>query len=248
MNLEQPFFTGKLFFGVQPDKFNDALAALLSSMTGNRGVFHSDNLITWSKSLGWLSDAEFVAAMNRHALTSIERGVVWRTVTLAWAARQALRVPGDFVECGCYKGTTARIICDIVDLSSRKFYLYDLFEGAEGISQHAMPEHGPKLFEQVTSRFSEMPNVIVTQGRVPESFSQVVPDQISLLHIDMNNVAAEIGALEALFDKVSPGGLIVLDDYGWIAYRAQQVAERAWFAERGYAILELPTGQGLVIK
>ena len=122
------------------------------------------------------------------------------------------------------------------------------FEGAEGISQHAMPEHGPKLFEQVTARFSEIPNVIVTQGRVPESFSQVVPEQISLLHIDMNNVAAEIGALEALCDKVSPGGLIVLDDYGWIAYRAQQVAERAWFAERGYAILEMPTGQGLVIK
>ena len=64
----------------------------------------------------------------------------------------------------------------------------------------------------------------------------------------MNNVTAEIAALEALFDKVSPGGIIILDDYGWIGYVDQQRAERAWFAERGYAVLEMPTGQGLVIK
>lgn len=248
MQLERPYFTGRLFFGVQPEKFDAALMALLSSFKKNRGVFYSDNLITWSKSLGWVNDDEFVTAMNRHAQTTVEKGIVWRTATLAWAARQALRVPGDFVECGCYKGTTARILCDIVDLSPRKFYLYDLFEGAEGISNHAMPEHGPELFEWVTARFSEMPNVIVTKGRVPESFSQAAPEQISFLHIDMNNVTAEIAALEALFDKVSPGGIIILDDYGWIGYVDQQLAERAWFAERGYAVLEMPTGQGLVIK
>ena len=44
------------------------------------------------------------------------------------------------------------------------------------------------------------------------------------------------------------GGVLILDDFGWIAYRAQQVAEVAWMAERGYHILELPTGQGMVIK
>ena len=248
MKFERPYFTGNLFFGVQAEKFGAALMALVSTIKSNRGVFYSDNLITWSKSLGWIDDVEFVTAMNRHAKTTVEKGIVWRTATLAWAARQALRVPGDFVECGCYKGTTARILCDVVDLSSRKFYLYDLFEGAEGISNHAMPEHGPELFEGVTARFAEMPNVIVTKGRVPESFSQAAPQSISLLHIDMNNVTAEIAALEALFDKVSPGGIIILDDYGWIGYVDQQRAERAWFAERGYAVLERPTGQGLVIK
>jgi hypothetical protein len=64
----------------------------------------------------------------------------------------------------------------------------------------------------------------------------------------MNNAAAEIGALEALFERVSPGGMIVLDDYGYQGYRAQRDAERAWFAARGYDVLELPTSQGVVIR
>ena len=42
--------------------------------------------------------------------------------------------------------------------------------------------------------------------------------------------------------------MIVLDDYGWSLYRAQKQAEDAFFAERGYLVLELPTGQGLVVK
>ena len=79
-----------------------------------------------------------------------------------------------------------------------------------------MPEHGLELFERITARFAEIPNVIVTKGRVAESFSQAAPQSMSLLHIDMNNITGEIAALEALFDKTSPGGLIILDDYGWL--------------------------------
>ena len=41
---------------------------------------------------------------------------------------------------------------------------------------------------------------------------------------------------------------MVFDDYGWHLFRKQKDAEDAFMAERGYAILELPTGQGLVVK
>jgi len=51
-----------------------------------------------------------------------------------------------------------------------------------------------------------------------------------------------------LFDRVSPGGLVVFDDYGWSGYAAQKVAEDAFMRQRGHSILELPTGQGLLIK
>lgn len=40
---------------------------------------------------------------------------------------------------------------------------------------------------------------------------------------------------------------MLLDDCGGYAYRAQQRAEDAFFAAQGYKVLELPTGQGLVI-
>jgi O-methyltransferase len=64
----------------------------------------------------------------------------------------------------------------------------------------------------------------------------------------MNSVASELAALEALFDRVVPGGLIVFDDYGWTGYIAQKKAEDAFMAARGHTILELPTGQGMVLK
>jgi hypothetical protein len=83
---------------------------------------------------------------------------------------------------------------------------------------------------------------------VPDSFSEALPERIAFLHLDMNSSNSEIAALDILFDRVSPGGAIVFDDYGWLSYQAQQHAEDAFMAERGHRILELPTGQGLVIK
>ena len=41
---------------------------------------------------------------------------------------------------------------------------------------------------------------------------------------------------------------VVLDDFGWCGYWRQRVAHEAFAAERGTQILELPTGQGLLIK
>lgn len=43
--------------------------------------------------------------------------------------------------------------------------------------------------------------------------------------------------------------MIILDDYEWsMIYRPQKLAEDPWFEARGYRVMPLPTGQGLVIK
>jgi hypothetical protein len=173
---------------------------------------------------------------------------------LAWAARTAMRgssVPGDFVECACYRGTSARVVCDTVNFaeSDRRYYLYDLFEHDPSIQQRQpLPEHSTTLYADTVARFQDLPNVIVTQGRVPDVLHEVAPERIAFLHLDLNNAATELAALEFLFDRISPGGMIVLDDYGWLTYRAQKLAEDEWLGARGYHVLELPTGQGLLIK
>ena len=58
----------------------------------------------------------------------------------------------------------------------------------------------------------------------------------------------EIAALEHLFDKVSTGGIIIFDDFGWMGYDKQTKAEIDWLEKNNHKILELPTGQGMVIK
>ena len=93
-----------------------------------------------------------------------------------------------------------------------------------------------------------MPHVKIIRGFVAESFKIAVPERIAFLHIDLNSPAAEIAALEQLFDRVVSGGYIVFDDYGWKLFKKQREAEDRFMSDRGHSILELPTGQGLVIK
>jgi len=54
--------------------------------------------------------------------------------------------------------------------------------------------------------------------------------------------------IEVLWDRLVHGGLIVLDDCGWASYGAQKSAEDVFMAERGHRVMELPTGQGLLLK
>jgi hypothetical protein len=232
--------------------FKDGLQAIVDSIKLQAGIFAGDNLFTYNKNLSFLEDVKLVDSHRRHAEGNIEKSLLWRVSVLVWAAKQGLRLPeGDFVECACYRGTSARILCEYFDfgnIKSRKYYLYDLFEHKPTDSHHAMPAHSETLFEDVRRRFEAYSNVFVTQGRVPEILSSIAPQKISFLHLDLNSAEAEIGALEILFERMLPGAILILDDYGWLAYRAQKVAEDAWFGERGYSVLELPTGQGMLIK
>lgn len=234
-----------------PDGFFEGLQKAIGSIEQETGIYAGDNFFTYHRNLSFLEDEALMPAFNRHAATPIEQSLLWRVSTLLWGVRNGLRLEGDFVECACYKGTTARILCDAVNFAQRTdrhYYLYDLFDHDPGMPHHAMSEHGDQLYARVKARFSEMPNVTVTQGKVPEVLADVAPQKIAFMHLNLNNVDAEMGALEVLFDRMVPGAVLVFDDYGWMAYRNQKLAEDPWLAARGYRVLELPTGQGLVIK
>jgi O-methyltransferase len=217
-------------------------------------VFAVDNVILFDRTLGFLKDKKFADACERNARNDQEHSLVLRLNTLTWAASEALRVPGDFVECGVWRGYCSAVIADYLDFGRvpKTFYLYDTFDGIPSqydAEKHDAPGyHEAGLYESVVDRFARFPNVKVVRGIVPDSFAQAAPERIAFLHLDMNSSKSEIAALEVLFERVSPGGFVVFDDYGWSGYSAQQVAEDAFMRERGHSILELPTGQGLLIK
>lgn len=238
------------FYGVTDHKsFCESIQAAIHKINCG-GVFAGDNLFTFGRNLGFLDDERLMTTFNAHAETVPEKAILWRNHVQCWAAQRTMALDGDMLEAACYKGISARIIADYVDLKSsdKSFYIYDLFEHDDSMVHHSLPELGAGLFDQVKALFTDLPNVIVSKGFVPQIFDEVVPEKIAFLHIDMNNAEAEIAALEYLWDRIVPGASIVLDDYGWLAYRAQKMAEDPFFAARGYQVLELPTGQGLVIK
>lgn len=229
----------------------------LSRLYGN-GCFVADMMCSFGKSLSFGRDTEFVDAVNRHDVSGHDKIYVWRLHTLVWAARSALNLPGDFVECGVFMGYSARVIVDVLDFQRRdkSFYLYDSFEGLSeeysselerAIAPHVEFSH-PDLHRAVEDRFSLFENVHVIKGVVPDILDESAPHEIALLHLDMNAARAEVAALETLFDRVVPGGHIVFDDFGRSNLPLLYAEETAWMKARGYDILELPTGQGLVIK
>ena len=217
-------------------------------------LFAHDNMVIASRSLGFREDAAFQAGMraiapNRHA----ER-LSWRLHTLLWAGRHALRAGGDFVECGVFRGMKSAFLMAALDLerAGRQFYLYDTFAGVpdrfRGPDTLSSAGHAvPGIADQVRARFASHAWVHVVEGTVPDTLGDP-PDAIGYLHLDMNSAEAEFAALEVLWPRVSAHGVVVLDDYGWTAFQPQQVAAQAFFGARGVPILELPTGQAVVVK
>ena len=244
-------FLSATFYGVNNPGFHNGIQQAINNVHPD-GVFVGDNLFTVGRNLGILEDQRFMEARQRHAQNDVEQSIAWRNYVQCWSAKSVLarKIPGDFAECGCYKGVSVGIVCDYVDFrnSGRHYYLYDLFEHEQSMVHHALPEHSSELYEAVRQRFADYPNVTVTKGFIPDILDEVAPQTIAFLHIDLNNAPAEVGALDRLFDRVSPGGIVLFDDYGWRGYRAQKDAEDPWLAARGYQVLELPTGQGLVFK
>lgn len=215
------------------------------------GIFASDNLMTWGRSLSFLGDKDLLDAINACGDDlSMARGLIWRTSVVLWAARNGLKREGDFVECGTHKGTTASIIYKATKLDkvAKNLWLYDLFDWDEWFKGDASVGKGPDLYENIKTIFKDAVNVKIIKGYIPDSFKQGLPEKISFLHVDMNNAEGEIAALNVMWDRVVPGGICILDDYGWKNFAPQKKEEDLFFENRGYTILELPTGQGMVLK
>jgi hypothetical protein len=214
------------------------------------GIHVADNFLTWCRNNSMLDDPEFVRAWESNCLDRSDRAVVWRRYILATSAYHCVQLEGDFVECGCYRGIGVKTVVDYLGGTEfpKTFWGYDLFVHDENEVHEAMAGHGADLYDQVLNRFNGYDQVKIIKGRIPEVFEGQSPDKIAYLHIDLNQAPAEIAALEALFDRVVPGGMIILDDYEWAIYRAQKLAEDNWFEARNYRVMPLPTGQGLITK
>lgn len=231
----------------------DAISAIRAKV---KTFYHSENMILMDRNLSFAEDVKFMNLYKSMAEDSKERGRLWRLHVFNWCFAHALKLSGDIVELGVYRGFSSAISVryhDFID-KKKKLYLFDTWDGIpedqldagrKQIDKYKDPDNLIKVKE----RFLGFDDVLIVQGRVPEVFATVrMPEEISFLHVDLNTSKAEIAALEVLFDKVVSGGIILLDDFGLLIAREQMIHETEWFGKRGYMVCELPTSQALVIK
>ncbi|MEZ5741421.1 MAG: TylF/MycF/NovP-related O-methyltransferase [Burkholderiaceae bacterium] len=241
-------FFNPVFWGVKDPEIFTELMRVVANQTN--GYHFADNMFVFQRNNSMFHDKPFMDSWESNAISNADKGIVWRRYIKAIAGYHCSHLEGDFVECGAYQGVGAKTVIDYLGGPAfpKTFWLYDMFEHNAEMVNHSMPAHGEGLYEQVCGRFEGYPNVRIFKGFLPDVLAQGSPEKIAYLHIDLNQAPAEIATLDALFDRVVPGGMIILDDYEMLFYREQKFAEDDWFGQRGYKVFPLPTCQGFVIK
>ena len=218
--------------------------------------FSAEGMHINARNLSYARDKKFLNLVNSIAEDDKERGKIWRLHVFLWAFINGLKLEGDLIECGVYRGFCSSVACNYTNFHNinKKLFLFDTWDGIppdqmdngrKDIENYKMPENLLKVEE----RFKYFPNVQIIKGRVPEVFKNIrVPSKISFLHLDMNSSIAEISALEVLFEKMVPGSICLLDDFGMAVAINQMKAELDWFTNKGYYICESPTSQGIIVK
>lgn len=201
--------------------------------------------------VGFQHDQKFINAFDRafdgvpRHLDNPLKNIKWRAHICTWAANQACKLGGDFVECGVWYGILSRTICNYVDFKNYPgtFFLIDSWGEIPG-SHHGYRDD---IFAAVTKRFDDLDNVKLVRGLIPEALGQVQSKRIAFLSIDMNGSIAERAALEYFYDKMLPGGVIYFDDYGW-DYPELRATVDDFFFDKPEKLLHFPSGNSIVIK
>jgi O-methyltransferase len=150
-------------------------------------------------------------------------------------------IPGDFVECGVWKGGSSMamaLACLKEKVSDRHLYLYDTFSGMSEPTEHDISYSGLNAMEKYIEKkyddqvcdwcYSSLENVkknldstsypkekIHFQvGKVEETLPNCKHSSIALLRLDTDWYESTKIELEILFPKLSKGGILIIDDYG----------------------------------
>jgi len=173
--------------------------------------------------------------------------------------KRSVEVPGIIVECGVFKGASLSRWGMFRELLMSKFAKkivafdsFDLFPDtnfdADGPFRDAFIDtHGKTSItkEQITKSLEMRGlghNVELVRGNicdtVPEYLANHPELKISFLNIDTDVYEPARTALECFYDRVSEGGIVILDDYGWFPGETQAADE--FLKARNAQIRKLP--------
>lgn len=217
---------------------------------------YSGDIVSSNANLGFMSEDRFIAAYDGVLKTDFMRylgnyDIRWRIHTICWAAEHALKFDGDFVDCGAGFGYFVSSIYAFTNFEkiNKKYYALDSFKGLSPAyhDKNTFSDYGDwydKFFEQHGTK----KNLEIVRGYVPDTLTSINSEKIAFLSVDLNSVQPEIDCLQYLWDRIVPGGIVVLDDYGFPGCEHQRASHNAFAASKSHFILSMPTGQGVLIK
>jgi len=199
----------------------------------------------------WLGYGNFSRILDRvsnYSLVSSDR--VWVLHSLG---TQAMHLEGEFWECGVYKGGTALMLAEIVATTKdKKLRLFDTFEGMPttdpDLDYHLKGDFSDNSLNAVRDMIGNQGNISFHSGFMPETFSGLEGNKIAFAHVDVDIYQSVMDCCEFIYPRLSPGGILVFDDYGFPSCPGARAAVDKFFEQQREVPLVLPTGQAVVIK
>lgn len=202
------------------------------------------------------ADKAAIRALRPYTMTSSER---------LWSLLNAVRyvvaenLPGDFVECGVWRGGSVMAMAGelarlgVVD---RRIWLYDTYAGmtaptgedveaVTGVAAFAMLDSTPvgdgnnvwcvagraDVEANVRSTGYPFEQFTFVEGDVAQTLQTSAPSSISLLRLDTDWYESTKVGLEVLYPRLVVGGVCILDDYGH--WQGARKAVDDYFADLG---------------
>ena len=169
-------------------------------------------------------------------------------------------IPGDIVECGVWKGGSMMAVAHTLlkKGARRKLYLFDTYEGmpeptdvdisftGQLASAALATEDRATSWVWAVSPLDEVrrnvlgtgydrEHVVFVQGKVEHTVPERAPQRIALLRLDTDWYESTYHELVHLYPRLSPGGVLIIDDYGH--WRGARRAVDRFLAEHRPALL-----------
>lgn len=141
-----------------------------------------------------------------------------REASLIHWLKKVRNVPGSAAECGVYCGSTLRMLAKAAP--ERRFWGFDTFKGLPATMWSESEIHQPGDFadtslDAVAQYVMQCPNVHLIHGEFPASAHGLENERFAFVHLDFDFYESTRAALDWLIPRMSPGGVIVFDDYEW---------------------------------
>lgn len=175
-----------------------------------------------------------------------------RMIHICHYALMTQEIEGDIVEFGCYIGDTAKVLTGI---TNKKVYVYDSFEG---LPENDITESGDmsitmkELAKNFKTHSIKLP--VIFKGYFNQIQDKDLPEKIAFAHLDGDLYTSILESLELIYDRMSLGGVILIDDYEDDKWKGVDKAAKEFFKDKPENIIHLPavknglSNKGLVIK
>ena len=132
-------------------------------------------------------------------------------------------VAGDVVEFGCYVGTTSVPLGARLQKTNRQLHVYDSFEG---LPEKTIQDESPVGIQFTAGELSaskkqfiknfkqaHIPLPHITKAWFSDIEQEQVPKTIALAYLDGDYYHSILDPLRLIWPKLSPGAIVMVDDY-----------------------------------